>query len=78
MVYQDWKEATAVSKAGKAVSSIIQQRPTPRGILTAVIIIDKRGNAHYAYGSANGIAIPDTYGKPTASDIDAIREWRVG
>ncbi|MBU1081631.1 MAG: hypothetical protein KKB59_14205 [Spirochaetes bacterium] len=76
MVYRTWEEAARASKAGRAVSSIIR-RPTPRGELTAVIVMDKKGNSHYAYGSANGIRIPDTYGRPTASEIDSIREWRI-
>jgi len=76
MIYRSYEEAMKASRAGRAVSSLMQ-RPTPRGTLPAVIVMDRHG-AHYAYGSANGIAIPATYGRPTAQEIDSIREWRVG
>lgn len=77
MVYSTWEEAAKASKARRAVSSLMR-RKTPRGELNGVIVIGLRIRGHYAYASADGIAIPDTYGRPAASDIDAIREWRVG
>ena len=77
MTYTHWEAAASASKAGRAVSSV-QKRMTPRGELGTVIVIGHRIAAHYAYASADGIAVSATYGRPQARDIDSVREWRVG
>lgn len=77
MVYPNWEAAAAKSHAHRAVSTRIK-RPTPRGELSAVIVVGPRIQAHYAYASSDGIAISVAYGRPSARDVDAIREWRVG
>jgi len=77
MKYTHWEAAANRSKSGRAVSTP-QLRDTPKGLLLGVIVIGHRIQAHWAYASADGIAIPPTYGKPKSADIDAIREWKVG
>jgi len=77
MVYPNWEAAAAASKAGRAVSPRMR-RSTPRGELDTVIVIGTRIQAHYAYASADGIAVPPTYGRPSASDVDRVKEWRIG
>lgn len=77
MRYADWREAALKSHARIAVSPA-QQGPTPRGILGRVIVISDRGNFHYAYASAHGIRIPETHGRPTAAEVDRVREWEPG
>jgi hypothetical protein len=77
MTYTHWEAAAAASKASRAVSSQIT-RNTPRGHLKAVIVIGPRIRPHFAYASADGIAIPEAYGKPSTAEIDAMKEWRIG
>lgn len=77
MTYPDWESAAAASKARRAVSAPMK-RPTPRGELLGVIVIGPRISPYYAYFSADGIAISEAYGRPTAGDVDRVREWRVG
>lgn len=79
MTYPNWEAAAAASKANRAVSAPVGSKLTPRGNLPAVIVIGPRTPAHYAYASADGIAIPQSHaGRPSAADVDRVREWRVG
>ena len=79
MTYPNWEAAASASKAHRAVSAPVGRLHTPRGELPAVIVIGPRILPHYAYASCDGVAIPSTHaGRPSAADVDRVREWRVG
>jgi hypothetical protein len=73
--YRTPEEAARASKERMAVSPPYNQK-TPRGILPCVLIVRPGRQAYWAYHSAHGIKVPETYSKATPADIDRVRDWK--
>ena len=63
------------SRMGMAISPAYNQ-PTPRGVLPCVLIVHPKRSAWWAYASAPGIRVPETYAKADRAAIDKVREWK--
>jgi len=75
MTYRSHEEAGRASKMKMAVSPPMK-RTTPRGILSVILIKPLGRDAWFAYASSPGIRVPGTHAKPSASDIDSVRDWK--
>lgn len=72
--YRSPEEAARASRERLAVSPPYHQK-TPRGMLPCVLIKPLYGQAWWAYASAHGIRVPETYAPVLSSDIDRVKDW---